>query len=255
MNYNKKLKERIKSNAKRVTLENNNFSGIERESAYIFDNIKMNFNRKSFDNINQNNNWRTRLEKRHSHFDDGTLEMQSSNSSDALLMNIFCYPKISVWLGPSKLLGVDFNNDIIFGWNPLFENEDTGQKTEIDLKIGNIIFEAKLTESSFTAKDIHTIRKYPGFYEVFDESNLTRGKNNLIKNYQLIRNVLTIYKYGYNFKLLIDEARIDLIHAFYNTINAIKLFELRKRIDFITWQELVKTCGKELKEYIYMKYF
>ncbi len=255
MEYSNKLKKRIKEKAKILARKHNNISGIEKESAFVFANVEMNFNNKSYDSIQTNDNWKKRLEKRHSHFDDDTLEMQSSNSSDALLMNIFCYPKFRIWTGPSKLLGFDPNNEIEFGWNPQFINEHSGHKTEIDLKIGNIIFEAKLTESSFTTKNINKIRKYPDFKEIFDERNLIINDKNEVENYQLIRNILTAYKYNYRFLLLVDETRIDLIRSFAKTVFAIKVTELRKKMNFITWQELVNSCGKELKEYITIKYF
>jgi hypothetical protein len=75
-------------------------------------------------------------------------------------MNIFCHPKFSSWIGPQQLLQIDKNEPIIFWWNPLFSNEDIKHPTEIDMKIGNRIFESKLTEDSFTEKDLSVVETY-----------------------------------------------------------------------------------------------
>ena len=46
-----------------------------------------------------------RLKKDHTKVQNA-YEMQSSNSSDALLMNIFCHPKLNSWKGIRNLFGV-----------------------------------------------------------------------------------------------------------------------------------------------------
>lgn len=253
MNYSDKLKERLKKNAFKL-VESGSHKGRERNTAFIFDDIKMNFHHKTWSNIKGNENWLKRSEKKHTHFSDGTFEMQSSNSSDALLMNIFCFPGFFNWSGPKKILKIDQCKDIQFGWNPEFENENKNHPTEIDLKIGDNIFEAKMTESSFTAKEKDVVYSYADFNKVFNDRNLVDGENS-IKHYQLIRNVLTAYKYNYNFTVLLDESRIDLIRDFTEVLKAIKIIDLKQRINFVTWQELVHACGEELREYIIEKYF
>ncbi|HLC14804.1 MAG TPA: hypothetical protein VJL89_01070, partial [Thermodesulfovibrionia bacterium] len=80
-------------------------------------------------------------------------------------------------------------------------------------------------------------------------------KNEEVTNYQLIRNIITAYKYDYNFTLLIDETRIDLIRSFCQILKAVKITSLKDRINFVTWQELIESCGANLKKYIEEKYF
>jgi len=256
MNYSNKIRARLKGNALKLE-SNNTIKGFERKTAYIFDNISMNFNKDSFDNIHKNNDWKSRLAKRHTHFPDQNIyEMQSANSSDALLMNIFCHPQFTKWIGPKKLLKIEKYDDITFGWNPIFKNENPKQRTEIDLKINNtdIIIEAKLTESDFTSKEIDYVERYEKIFTVFDKNQLkiTNGK---YENYQLIRNILAAKKYNSQFILLIDETRIDLIRHFYETINAVKDINLVNNLRFITWQEITELTGISLKEYIENKYF
>jgi len=71
-------------------------------SAVLFLNLADNFHPKSFANIMGHPDWQQRTTKRHQVV-LGLLEMQSSNSSDALLMNIFCHPDICRWKGVEKL--------------------------------------------------------------------------------------------------------------------------------------------------------
>jgi hypothetical protein len=113
MNYSSTLKERIKLNVLQLSMEQN-ISISQRDSAVIFNSIDDNFLISTYENIKRNSNWFNRTKKIHSYFKDGTLEMQSSNSSDAILMNIFCHPKFSSWIGPQQLLQIDKNEPIIF---------------------------------------------------------------------------------------------------------------------------------------------
>jgi len=252
MNYSTELRRRLTQNAK-IFAKNNGFSGKEEKSAFIFKDITMNFNESSYANIIKNPKWKARLEKTHSHYQDKTREMQSSNSSDALLMNIFCHPKFINWKGPANLLRIDVAEEFVFGWNPTFDNEKA-HKTEIDLKIGNRIFESKLTEESFSEKERSHVVKYPHFNDIFSEE-LLLAADGQINHYQLIRNIITAYKYDFSFTILLDESRIDLIYEIFTVIKSVKIETVRNRINFVTWQEIIKCCGTELSGYIKEKYF
>ena len=252
MNYPGNLKNALTQNASEFS-QKNGFDGIKHQTAYVFNDLSMNFFTESFENISLIADYKKRLSKLHSHFKDSNIfEMQSSNSSDALLMNIFANPNILKWKSLRNLLLVSENEKVVFGWNPILENE-TNNKTEIDMLIGNNIFEAKLTESDFTSKEISIVNSYPHVNDILDLSLLTNDKR--VSNYQLIRNVVVAYKYDFNFYLLVDERRLDLIREFYNVKLAIKDKRLSERLFFITWQEIVACVGKDLKQFITEKYF
>jgi hypothetical protein len=256
MGYTSKLKARIKNNVLRIS-EEQKINIDEKKTAIIFRFLSDNFLNTTYENICKNPDWQKRTQKKHTHFED-TLEMQSPNSSDAILMNIFCHPQFTNWIGPHKLLGIDKDEEIIFGWNPSFENEKKANSTEIDMKIGHRIFESKLTESSFTEKNLSVVEKYSDFYDVFDQQYLIKESkkgNKIVKNYQLIRNILTAYKYDLHFSVLLDSSRIDLIKEIMTVIKSLKKEELKNRVDFFTWQEVANTCGVELKKYMENKYF
>ena len=252
MNYSNKLKEIVRQNAIELS-EKNHYKGSKYESAFVFDDISNNFHDDSYKNIKANHHYYERLKKSHSFFskEKEIREMQSSNSSDALLMNIFAHPKILQWKSVRDLLSVNEYDNIEFGWNPGFENET--RSTEIDMRIGNVIFEAKLTEQDFTSKKLPVVRTYTDVDDIIDLRLLLN--RNMVSNYQLIRNMLAAQKHGYKFILLLDERRTDLIRKFYDVKLAIKNVHLKNRCEFITWQELTSCLGKHLKQYITGKYF
>lgn len=251
MNYADRVKQRIKKNV--LTLQKENIQE-KRASAIIFDNISDNFKADTYESIKKNPDWDKRLNKPHSQVPPA-LEVQSSNSSDALLMNFFCNPKFTEWKGPKIIFKVDEFDFFEFGWNPNFINENNPYRTEIDLKFNDIIIEAKLTEADFQVKNKEVVERYENLEIVFDKDLLPVNSNGNYLTYQLIRNILTAHKYNYRFILLVDESRIDLIRDFYQTTLAIKDNDLKRKIEFITWQELASKVGKELREYISSKYF
>ncbi|MDR1666633.1 MAG: hypothetical protein LBS03_02920 [Bacteroidales bacterium] len=259
----KSLKERIKTNAELFAKSNPEIKGhITPTGVYLFDDVKMNFILESFDNIKRHPDWFIRIEKKLKDH-PGVFEMQSSNSSDALLMNIFCYPD---FISENKFT----ENKMKFGWNPNFSYEKKKLEylkkigkdkefhfSEIDLKIDNSIFEAKLTETDFGDKEIETVKRYDGFQCVFNEKLLSKTEDGLkYRNYQLIRYILAAFKDYLEFILLVDETRNDLIEDFENTKKSVKISEFQKKICYKTWQDLIRGCKAEkLRKYISERYF
>lgn len=251
MNYAGKLKQRLLSRALDLC-KKESFNGTKRKTAFLFDELSMNFHPDSFENISKTEEYKKRLDKGHAQA-DGFKELQSSNSSDALLMNFFAHPKIQTWKSLRDLLSIDESDSIEFGWCPVIENEKRGFATVIDMKIGNTIFEAKLTESDFTQRDLDIVLEYSNVENIIDLKRLTN--NGFVSNYQLVRHLITADKYGFKFILLIDEARTDLIREFYKVKFEIKDSTLEERFNFITWQELASCVGRDLCVYITEKYF
>ncbi len=114
--------------------------------------------------------WKRRFEKVHSQAgrafpkrDGVSKELDSSMSSDALLMNIFCYPGLTKRRELSLRLGTEIGDLPQFGFKPRIPlTSGFVERTEIDMKLGPVLFEAKLTESDFqtrrrrSSKDIAT---------------------------------------------------------------------------------------------------
>jgi len=222
------------------------------KTALIFKNIKDNFIHESFIEIEKNNSWVKRLQKRHPNV-KGALEMASSNSSDALLMNIFCYPKIGAWKGILELLQVNqFNPE--FGFEAKLTKKDgKTDNTEIDMIIDDLLFEAKLTEEDFTRKSSKVVHKYEGFFKYFNVKSLLCN-NGSYTNYQIIRNLLAAIQWNKRHILLCDERRSDLLRQYYETVSCLKEASLREKCKVIFWQEIQRKPGAELKEFLSEKY-
>src|SRR5215469_7141852 len=158
--------------------------------------------------------WKLRLNKAHTTArrslpsnDRPWKELDSSMSSDALLMNVFCHPAT---MNPAiyAMLGVDCASRPHFGFRarvPL--NHGRSDRTEIDMKIGNLLVEAKLTETNFQTQKQTTVEAYRDLAAVFDRPNLPRTSSGEFVSYQLIRNVLAAYELHSSFCVMLDERR------------------------------------------------
>lgn len=221
-----------------------------------------NFHPASYRAILRRSIWRRRLDKaltvseRLAHTDDDRrlCELDSCCSSDALLMNVFCHPlarRSSEVLG---MLGIFETAVPIFGWRarvPLAEGKF--DRTEVDMKFGGLIVEAKLTEASFESCPVARMKTYANFDRVFRLGGLPRFRGEY-RCYQLLRNVLAAEAYNTSFCLLTDSRRVDLIEAWYSVLAAIRPVDLRVRCKLLTWQELSPTLPRSLRDFLRLKY-
>ena len=147
--------------------------------------------------------WARRLEKFHTAHKRSRLranwqwkELDCCNSSDALLMNIFCHPEVL-----RKVAGAGAIRNRIEGGSgvriqaaqPLLKAKR--DNTEIDMKLGELLVEAKLTESNFQFASVALISRYRDLEEIFDVSELPT-RNGKQGGYQLIRGTLAAYATG-----------------------------------------------------------
>lgn len=209
-----------------------------------------------------NPNWRKRLTKAHAQArtslpktDRGRwCELDSCNSSDALLMNIFCHPETFMNGRVRSLLGVDEDAIPEFGFKPRVPMA-TGKfdRTEVDMRLGTLLVEAKLTESDFQTKSRDVVNSYRNFAEVFDRRTLPQTRTSYL-SYQLIRNVLAAHDTQSSFCVLCDSRRRDLISRWYDVMRCVKVFDLRIRCKVLTWQELAEALPEQLQEFLCEKY-
>ncbi|HEX4032558.1 MAG TPA: hypothetical protein VHX20_19505 [Terracidiphilus sp.] len=110
-------------------------------------------------------------------------ELDSCMSSDALLMNVFCAPGVAQSTILRNALGLDRNAEpdadsdaeMIFGWKarvPL--SNGRFDRTEVDLRFGSLLVEAKLTENDFQTRIGSIVEAYRDFDLVFDRDLLPR---------------------------------------------------------------------------------
>jgi hypothetical protein len=233
------------------------------------------------------------------------MELDSANSSDALLMNIFCHPGVfnghTLTPAVANLLNVEPATQPCFGITPgvpllNLRKGRTKQptdlsgransltdRTEIDLQLGNLFLEAKLTESSFQTAAPRLIERYRDLETVFDVTRLPRKTlqtpathlpaedfsqleeptapnptpkptRTVIDGYQLIRNVLAAYASDASFCVLCDARRHHLIEIWYGILSAVHRPTFATRLKLFTWQELATALPKDLQQFLETKY-
>jgi hypothetical protein len=102
-------------------------------------------------------------------------ELDSSMSSDALLMNVFCAPGVAEAAEVRRALGVDGDAEPMFGWKarvPLAGGRS--DRTEVDMRWGGLLVEAKLTEGDFQTCRAVVAQGYRDFDAVFEREMLPR---------------------------------------------------------------------------------
>jgi hypothetical protein len=107
-------------------------------------------------------------------------ELDSSMSSDALLMNVFCSPDVVEAPAVRQTLGVEGDGLPVFGWKarvPLASGPDHRarfDRTEVDMRWGGLLVEAKLTEGDFQTRSARIVEGYRDFDTVFERELLPR---------------------------------------------------------------------------------
>ena len=127
--------------------------------------------------------WAKRLEKAHTgrknlpRPESGRKwrELDSCMSSDALLMNVFCAPGVAEAPAVWHMLGVHGGDALRFGWKakvPL--KSGLFDRTEVDMRWGDLLVEAKLTEGDFQTRAAAAVEGYRDFDAVFEREVLPR---------------------------------------------------------------------------------
>ena len=217
-----------------------------------------NFHPDSWKAIRSNPDWERRLTKPHSQRvalpeerRATAKELDSSNSSDALLMNCFCFPGVN-----SSVLGdsVPGLSRPVFGFPAgLRLTGDTVDATEVDMHVGGVIVEAKLTEADFTARPEAHVLRYTDLGSCFDVSSLPRKADSIL-SYQLIRNVLAAAQHSMHLVVLIDARRPDLLQEWWRVYASISDVSLRLRCGFRTWQQVAAETPPDLRRFLQEKY-
>jgi hypothetical protein len=182
------------------------------------------------------------------------MELDTCTSSDALLMNIFCYPGVLRDGRVSALVGADPGSAPCFGYKARVPLVNGGyDRTEIDLRLGDLLIEAKLTEGDFQSSKKDTLMAYRDFSEVFDRRRLPQTEDRFL-SYQLLRNVLAAHALRCSFCVLVDARRPDLADAYYQVVKCVQLAELRTKLRITTWQEVAPSAPSNLRVFLAAKY-
>ena len=184
-------------------------------------------------------------------------ELECANSSDALLMNIFCFPGVLHRPGVCRLLGVEPGLRPEFGYRAQVPLARGGMdRTEIDMRVGDCLFEAKLTETGFQQARRSLLERYRDLHAVFDVEDLPRS-GELYDSYQLLRGTLAAAartERGSRFVVLTDARRKDLAELWFQVMRAARDWELRGRLSLVTWQELAAELPRSVQTFLEHKY-
>jgi hypothetical protein len=121
------------------------------------------------------------------------------------------------------------------------------------VQIGNLLVEAKLTESDFQRAEKSKVLRYRDFLAVFDVAALPQSEHHYY-SYQLIRNVLAAHDRQAFFCVLLDARRSDLLEAWYAVMKCVQAAELRTACKVLTWQELARVLPLSLQLFLAQKY-
>ena len=138
------------------------------------------------------------------------------------------------------------------------EPEPSKDRTEIDLQLGTLFVEAKLTESNFQTANLRLIERYRDLETVFAVERFLEERllatADTIQGYQLIRNVLAAFASDASFCVLCDARRRDLIEIWYSVLSAVHYPSFAWRLKLLTWQELATTLPEDLQNFLEAKY-
>ena len=180
-------------------------------------------------------------------------ELDAATSSDALLMNVFCYPR--VWTaGLRALMGLTGDEQVEFGVrSEALLKRGLVNTTEIDMRVGDLLVEAKLTESDFQFGPSRLVERYVDFETVFDRGLLEVTRRG-VRSYQLIRGVMAACAIEGRFCVLCDGRRSDLIADWFRIMGAVRSLEVQARLRLLTWQEIASVVPARLQRFLELKY-
>jgi hypothetical protein len=221
-----------------------------------------NFLSETFQAIQEKLEWSRRLKKAHTGartslpkvWDHRWCELDTCSSSDALLMNVFCHPETFADGRVAAMLGIDTEARPEFGVRARVPmKKGRADRTEVDMVIGDLLVEAKLTESDFQTASKELVDEYRDFAKVFARKELPR-RNGRYEGYQLIRNVLAAHESGASFCLLADIRRPDLREQWFAVMRCVRDASLRTRCKMLTWHELAEVLPERLRNFLAEKY-
>jgi len=220
-----------------------------------------NFLAGSYARIVANPHWKQRLTKSYTGSryvpraaDRKRYELECASSSDALLMNVFCYPGVLRNARVCALLGIEVELRPEFGFRPEIPLKNGRcDRTEMDMRLGGLLVEAKLTEGDFQRSPLRLVERYRDLEEVFDVERLPVAEG-VVRSYQLIRCVLAAQARGGGFVVICDGRRPDLAERWFEVMRAVRDAALRTRLGLVTWQEIAALLPARVQRFLEEKY-
>ena len=126
-------------------------------------------------------------------------------------------------------------------------------RSELDLKLGNLFTEAKLTEGDFQTARRDLVNRYRDLEAVFELARLP-VRQEKFRSCQVIRGALAAHAHQASFAVFCDQRRPDLIEDCFKIMAAVISSELRCRMSVVTWQEMAGTLPPKVQTFLAEKY-
>lgn len=181
-------------------------------------------------------------------------ELECAVSSDALLMNVFCYPGVFRRAAVCACLGVQTGLRPSFGVRaqlPMRGGEV--DRTEMDMQLGDVWAEAKLTESGFGRASRDRLLRYEGVEELFAVEDLPQVGGQF-SGYQLVRGLLAAVASDRRYVVLLDARRADLEEMCFHVLRAVRDADTRSRFRLVSWQELAAALPAVVQGFLAERY-
>jgi hypothetical protein len=181
-------------------------------------------------------------------------ELESAASSDALLMNVFCYPGVLRRREVCALLGIEPGLRPEFGVRaelPMRNGEV--DRTELDMRLGSTLAEAKLAETGFGRASRERLLRYTGVESLFSIDDLPRS-GTMFAGYQIVRGLMAAVQNEDAYVVLVDGRRSDLVEVCFRVLGAVRSAEVRHRLRLRTWQEVAAGMPSTVQRWLAEKY-
>jgi hypothetical protein len=122
------------------------------------------------------------------------------------------------------------------------------------MRLGELLVEAKLTETDFQTAPMRLLERYFALEEVFDVDLLRRSGNGRVLGYQLIRGALAAHETDGSFAVLCDARRRDLVEQWFGVMRAVRSLSFGSRLKLLTWQEVAAVLPRGLQRFLAEKY-
>lgn len=184
----------------------------------------------------------------------GARQVDSSSSTEALLINVLCHPAMHQNRELLDILGVEAYVPSFAAKCGLKRKAGSDHAFEAHAILSNeLIIEAALSETNFCERPKAYIESIEGFFDAFDDFALPQSKFSYM-NSRLIQAILYARLKGMGFVLLLDARRPDLLDAFRKVQASIKDQDVKGRIHVFTWQSIVDTLPEDLSAFLMEKY-
>jgi hypothetical protein len=178
------------------------------------------------------------------------METDSSCSTAALAMSLFCLPEINEAV--ASILKVEAGRPRFAGEIKSSGRRKKSREFEPDIILngGGVYVWAVLTESLTGAMTVSELEQHPSIQR-FADLNRLAVSGGIVRYADVLKMYLTAQQNNARFVLIIDQRRQDLAKAYRKIMQAAKSSDIGS---LLTWQDLAKVLPGDAKAFVQQKY-